>query len=172
MKKKFSLFRTARYYYLRFLRLKGEPRAIARGVSLGIFIGITPTLPLHTVLILVTSPLLRANLVAALLAATVISNPLTFGPQYYLAWLVGDLLLPCHVSWPTIRATLALITGGEATFRESLTAVWHLGSATLLTLQVGGIVLASPAAVATYFWSHWLVRRFRRRRAERHLYSQ
>ncbi len=172
MKKRLNPSRTARYYYLRFLRLKGDPRAIARGVALGTFVGITPTLPLHTIAILVAAPILRANLVAALLAATVVSNPLTFGPQYYASWLIGDMLAPCHVSWNTIQATLGQITGGDLSFQESLAAVWRLGSATLLTLVTGGIVLAAPIAAAAYFWSYRLVRRFQQRRAKRHLYSR
>ncbi len=172
MKKRLSPSRTARYYYLRFLRLKGDPRAIARGVALGTFIGITPTLPLHTVLILISAPLLRANLVAALLAATVVSNPLTFGPQYYASWLIGGWLAPCHVSWDAIQTTLGQITSGSLSFQESLAAVWRLGSATLLTLVTGGIVLAAPIAAAAYFWAYRLVRRFQQRRAKRHLYSQ
>nr|MBF0223243.1 DUF2062 domain-containing protein [Desulfobulbaceae bacterium] len=37
-----------RYYTLKFRRLKAEPASLARGVSLGCIIGISPTLPFHT----------------------------------------------------------------------------------------------------------------------------
>jgi len=40
--KKIEPQRTARYYYLKFIRLKGDPAMLARGVAVGVFIGITP----------------------------------------------------------------------------------------------------------------------------------
>ena len=86
--------RTARYYYLRFIRLKGDPSVLARGVAVGTFIGITPTIPFHTVMALGLSFILRGSKVAALLATFLVSNPLTFFPQYYLSWQIGNWLLP------------------------------------------------------------------------------
>ncbi len=163
--------RTVRYYYLRFLRLKGDPDSIARGVALGVFIGLTPTLPLHTILILIGSPLVRGNLIAALLAATAVSNPLTFFFQYYAAWKLGNLLLPCDISWQTIGDVLTLITSGDASFRASLNAVTHLGGKTLVTLLAGGLLLALPAAIAGYYLSFRLVIKVRKKRSQKHILS-
>jgi uncharacterized protein (DUF2062 family) len=82
---KFQPGRTAKYYYLRFLRLRGKPGELARGVAIGIFVGITPTIPFHTILALILAMILRGSKIAALLATVLVSNPLTFVSQkYYL----------------------------------------------------------------------------------------
>ena len=83
-----SLPRTIKYYALKFKRLRGDPHSLALGTAIGIFIGISPTIPLHTVAIIGAALLLRASTIAALISASVVSNPLTMVPQYYLCWLI------------------------------------------------------------------------------------
>lgn len=160
--------RTARYYYLRFLRLKGDPVTLARGVAIGIFIGITPTLPLHTVLIILFASLLRGNLIAALVSATIISNPLTIVPQYYLSWFVGDLFLPGRLTWDRIRSTLDLILS-DAGLRESLSVLFHLGRDALLVMILGGVLLAIPFTIAGYLLSLRLFEKISAKRREKHI---
>ena len=77
--------RASRYYYLKFIRLRGNPGVLARGVAVGTFVGITPTIPFHTVLALFLAFILRGSKIAALLTSVLISNPLTFLLQYYLS---------------------------------------------------------------------------------------
>ncbi len=71
-------------FYNRFLSLTGKPEEIARAMALGVFIGVTPTIPLHTALVMVSCLIFRQNITAAMLGATIISNPLTI-PLLYLA---------------------------------------------------------------------------------------
>ena len=78
----FTPLRTTRYFVLRFMRLRGSPYSLAMGTALGIFIGITPTIPLHTVAIIGITLLLRVSTLAGLIAGTVVCNPLTLVPQY------------------------------------------------------------------------------------------
>lgn len=167
---KFQPWRTARYYQLKFLRLKGDPESIARGASLGTFIGITPTLPFHTILLLLFCPLFRGNLIAALLAATIVSNPFTFFFQYYFSWIVGKWLFPSSVSWSEIQSLLNFITG-DATFRQSIEAVMHLGKDSILPLVVGGCLLAAPCAALVYFLIRSAIVRFRNKRLKKHILS-
>lgn len=167
---KFQPWRTARYYQLKFLRLKGDPESIARGVGLGAFVGISPTVPFHTIQLLLFCPLLRGNLIAALLAANIVSNPLTFFFQYYFAWMLGKWLLPSSVSWSQIQTQLNYITG-DASFKQSVEALLHLGRSALLTLLVGGWVLALPCAAILYFLSRTAVIKFRNKRRGKHILS-
>ena len=44
-----KLNRLGKYYYLKFIRLKGDPRSLALGTAIGVFVGLTPTIPLHTI---------------------------------------------------------------------------------------------------------------------------
>src|SRR5210317_1471269 len=91
--------RAARYYYLRFIRLRGKPSELARGIAVGTFIGITPTIPFHTILALICASLLRSSKIAAVLATFVVSNPLTFFLQYYFSWKIGTWFTSREHSW-------------------------------------------------------------------------
>jgi uncharacterized protein len=143
--------RALKYHWLKFRRLQGDPRKLALGVAMGIFVGVTPTLPFHTFMILALAPLLRVSLFAAYLGIWV-SNPLTWVPQYILAYEVGQYLLfrgeplriPTHVN---LSAFLDLL--------------WRGG----LALQVGGLIIAVPPTIASYFITLWAVKRYRQRRA-------
>jgi uncharacterized protein (DUF2062 family) len=141
-----------RYYYLRFIRLQGDPREIARGVAIGVFIGITPTIPLHTILILIIAFLLRAGKIAGLLASCVVSNPLTFFFQYFLAWRIGTWLLPYDLSWERIQSVMAVISG-HSNFKTSLDALGKLGGESIMVMLAGGVILALPFTIASYFLS-------------------
>jgi hypothetical protein len=160
--------RAARYYYLRFLRLKDDPVILARGVAIGIFIGITPTLPLHTLLIIFFASILRGNLITALLSATVVSNPFTFVPQYYFSWFAGNLLLPGKLSWERIRTTLDMLLS-DLSFGESLAAITHLGRDAVLVMVLGGILLALPFSLAGYVLSLKLFVKIRNKRRQKHV---
>lgn len=164
---KWDLRRTARYYYLRFKRLQGTPYSLAMGAALGISIGITPTLPLHTVLIVGTTLLLRVNTIAALIAATVVSNPLTFAAQYYLCWKIGDMLLPHRLTWERLQHVLALLK--DAGFVEGIKILSHLSIDALLVMLTGGFILAVPLGIATYFLSYRFFDHIQKKRRQKHL---
>lgn len=162
--------RFIRYYYLKFLRLQGDPREIARGVAVGVFIGITPTIPLHTILILFFAVFLRASKLAGILASCVVSNPLTFFLQYYLSWRIGTALLPYELSWQRIHELMAVISGHTG-FRETLTAISKMGWDAVIVMVGGGAILAFPFSLAGYFLSLYFYQSMRKRkerlRAER-----
>ena len=159
--------RVVRYQLHRFRRLQGSVRSVALGSALGAAIGITPTIPLHTVLILAATLACRSNPIAGILAATVVSNPLTLVPQYWLAWWIGDLLLPGRLTWDRLRATLELIhTEG---LLESLRTLGDMGADALLVMLAGGLVLAVPTGLVTYLFVHRFFVRLRRTRRRAHL---
>jgi len=158
--------RTFKYYYLKFIRLKGEPSVLARGVAVGTFIGITPTIPFHVVLALFFSLLSRGSKVAAVLATFVVSNPVTLLPQYYFSWQIGNWLLPGKHSWEDISGLINLVvTGGR--FNEILTAFSHVSINSLTVLIGGGIVLALPIAVVSYFLSYLFFSTIQKKRLEK-----
>jgi len=160
--------RTVKYYYLRFLRLRGDPRDLALGVATGVFIGITPTIPLHTILVLLLALVLRASKVAGLIASLLVSNPLTFFFQYYFSFRIGTALLQRDPSWNRVRGVLDLVSQ-EAGFWPVLTALGDLGRETLLVLLLGGVVLALPPALVSYFVSYRFFLLVRKRRMKKQL---
>lgn len=160
--------RAARYYYLKLLRLQGDPETLARGVAIGVFVGITPTLPLHTVLALLFSYLLGGNPLAALLAAATISNPFTLVPQYYLCWKVGNWVLPGHLSWHKIRMVMAVVHS-DLGFSESLRSLGRLSTEAVTVLLLGGVILALPTAIIAYPLSRRLFTAIRTKRHQKHV---
>ena len=146
-----KLRRKIRYCYLRLRRLKGDPQKIAWGMSLGVFIGITPTIPFHTILALALAHLLRISRVAAVMGVW-ISNPLTIPPLYYGSFLIGKYLLYPH-------RTLALPQSVD--LREVLKLGWDIN----LALQFGGLILAVPFGIIAYFLTLWSVKRYRQQKS-------
>ncbi len=140
--------RTIRYYLLRFVRLRGSPYSLAMGTALGIFIGISPTIPLHTVAIIGITLALRVSTLAGLIAGTAVCNPLTLVPQYYLCWKVGDLSFPGRLSWERIREILTVLK--ESGFLDSLKSLSHLSTDAILVMLTGGVVIGLPLAVIGY----------------------
>ncbi len=69
-----------------------DKRAIAGGLSLGLFVALTPTIPLQMLLAACGALYFHVNLPIAL-AACWITNPLTAPPFYYAAWRLGKFVL-------------------------------------------------------------------------------
>ncbi len=161
--------RLVRHHYLKLLRLQGEPKVIARGIAVGIFIGITPTIPLHTVLILSLCLLFRASKVAGIMVSIVVSNPLTFSIQYYLSWLVGAVIFPGLLSWQRLQEMMDVLStaSGYEGFKSSLTAISSLGLDAIIVLVVGGTLLAIPFTVLSYYYSLKLFTKLRDKRQDK-----
>jgi uncharacterized protein (TIGR03546 family) len=125
-------------FYNRFISLKGEPGEIAAGMAIGVFVGVTPTIPFHTVAIILLCLLFRQNMTAAILGATCVSNPITI-PLFYLAqYELGRLLL----NYESLKVT----------FNDySLKSIFELGWHILYPLQLGGLLMAVVFTVPAYF---------------------
>jgi uncharacterized protein (DUF2062 family) len=156
--------RRIRYYKLRFLRLKGDPKSIARGVALGTFIGITPTMPLHTIATLLVAPLIRANLIGAFIAGWAACNPLTYFLQYYLSWLIGNALTPYNLSWQRIKTVMDVLLSHGASLQIKLHAISQLGADAVIVMVLGGAVLATPFTIAAYFMTFRFFTKLRQKR--------
>jgi len=158
-----KLKRTLTYYYLRLKRLQGNPRTLALGAGIGAAIGITPTLPFHTVLILATTLLLRANPISAIIAATIVSNPLTFILHYYAAWVLGNLIFPGRLTWMQMKELFFQLKAEGLI--ESLHTFCEVGMSTILVMMTGGLMLAIPLGILFYFAGlHFFVVMQRKRR--------
>ena len=84
--------RLVRYIYIRFIRLRSHPQAIARGLAAGVFAGSYPLFGLQTIIGVAIAATIRGNkLVAA--AGTWISNPLTYVPIYAFNYQIGRWIL-------------------------------------------------------------------------------
>ncbi|MFN2333947.1 MAG: DUF2062 domain-containing protein [Wenzhouxiangellaceae bacterium] len=119
--------------------LNVDEYALARGVAVGLVVGLTPTVGIQTFMMLIASLTFRANFPAAMVVSFV-SNPLTMGPLYYGfnqlgAWLMDRL--------PISHAPVSGLGQGIAS--ETLAMV------------IGSLVIALPAGLIGYvlflfFW--------------------
>ena len=162
--------RIIRSYYLRFICLQGDPEFLARGTAIGVFIGITPTIPLHTVLVIIISYIFRASKIAALLGSFAVSNPITFFFQYYFSWRLGTWLTGKDLSWDQISAVLETLTS-HLGFKTGMSALAGLGWDTIVVMVLGGCVLAFPFALLIYILSLGFFSMVRKRRKKRDLNS-
>jgi uncharacterized protein (DUF2062 family) len=148
-----GLSRAARWL----LGLKGSPESIALGFAVGVFIALTPTVGVQTLLVLVAATLIRMNLPAAYVSIW-ISNPLTTVPIYLFNYWIGTLILwmsaeRSAVGWLTIRGKIAEVGAAQGfwpTIRAGLIAIWDLGLGVAGPLWLGSFVVALAAAVLAY----------------------
>ena len=162
-----NLRRTIRYHFIRLKRLQGSPYSLAMGSAIGAAIAITPTLPFHTVMIVSITLILRVNTIAAMIIGVIISNPLTFIPQYWLSWWIGDFFFPDRLSWTRLKSILEIIQGQG--ILDSAHTLSKLSLDALLVLQSGGLVLAVPFGLVTYFLTYNFFYRLRKKRQQKHL---
>lgn len=163
----FNPKRIFRYYSLRFKRLGGDPHSLAMGTAVGIFIGLTPTFPLHTVAIVFTTLIMRVNTIAGLISATMVSNPLTMAFQYYITWKIGNFFLPDRLTWERLKEVLEIMTNQG--FLDSLRTISNLSADAFMVMMLGGILLALLPTLISYYFSLRFFIKIREKRRQKHL---
>ncbi len=143
-------------------------RGIALGVAIGIFFGLL--IPIAQIPVSAAAAIvLRANLPAAM-GSTLITNPVTFGPIYYLAYKTGAHVIDQPVPDADAEAEIARITQeAHAEARASgdvRPTAWQRIQALGKPL-VAGLALFALAggliAYTTVSFGWWLWRRHKRR---------
>jgi uncharacterized protein (DUF2062 family) len=133
-------------------KLDGDPHYVAMGMAIGVFVGITPTMPFHTVLAVGLAFVFRGSKAAAALGVW-FSNPFT-APLFYLgSYKVGIYLL-----------------GNRAPFNlkyESLLELINLGKDVTIAMIAGGIFLGILPGVVSYFITRKIFRTIRSKRASK-----
>jgi uncharacterized protein (DUF2062 family) len=160
--------RTFRYYYLKFMRLKGDPQSLAWGTAFGTFLGLLPIIPLHTISVLFVTFVTRTSTIAGVLATLVVCNPLTYVPQYYFSIVIGNMITPYNFTWERMKEVLDILLSKPG-LMESMQALGGIGYEAIVVLVVGGSVLALPFSVASYFLSLQLFTRIREKRRKKQL---
>lgn len=130
-------------------QLKGDPNFIASGMAIGIFVGITPTFPFHTILAIGLAYILRASKAAAAIGVW-IGNPLTIPFIYLGSYKTGTLILGTSLPFDAKFTTFTELT--------------KLGFEATIALLTGGVIIGIPFAAASYFITRRLVKKIRSRR--------
>jgi uncharacterized protein (DUF2062 family) len=144
----------------RIWEIEGSPHAVAGGLAVGMFFGISPLWGLKTLLTLSTATVFRLNPLAAFLSLTAHDLltpfvPVTLRLQYDLGYFL--LSHPHH-----LPPKLAM-----ADFHPAELMHWTTFFDAGLPLLVGATVVAIPSTVLTYFGALLLLKRRAERKAPR-----
>ncbi|GIZ53716.1 DUF2062 domain-containing protein [Noviherbaspirillum aridicola] len=134
-------------------------RGVAGGVAVGLFFGIL--VPFMQIFLAAAAAIaLRVNLPVAALC-TLVTNPLTFPPIYYLAYRIGDAVTGSLTALPEVAASLPE-AGLDGWLSQALAWVQSFG----LPLAAGLAILACGSAAIGYGLVQlaWRLRRWRRPR--------
>jgi len=128
--------RQAKLRLVRFVRLRGLPEEIAKGVALGIFIGMTPTFGFQMAIALFFAYLLKENRLAAILGVW-ITNPVTAPFIYAIEYEMGRILM----SLPRVHLPVELTVKAYA----------ELGWDILFPIWVGGVISGLILGTLAYY---------------------
>jgi uncharacterized protein (DUF2062 family) len=135
--------------YKRFLKIRGNPREIALGMALGLFIGMTPVMGLHIATAIPLAALFKWNKISAA-AGVWITNPLTAPVIYPITYMVGKPFLGTYRP-----ISLPQADGLDALFKMLLKApeiFW--------AMTIGGFILGIPLAIIGYFICFFVVEKY------------
>jgi uncharacterized protein len=131
------------------VKVKDTPEALARGLAVGFFFGVSFFWGLQILLAVLASYLVRGNKVVAA-AVTAVSNPLTTLPLYSLCYFVGHLILGGNDKLPDFASI------------HSLQGFLDLGPHFFVTMLVGTTVVGLLGALVVYSSSERLLAAMRR----------
>jgi len=145
-----KLNRLIRYYYLRFIRLRGNPHELALGMSFGIFTGMMPIMPFQMALSVALALLFKGSKITAALG-TWISNPLNWYFLYYYNHKLGAYVLGVQGQQSTMFSSIMMsIRSGEdaMVIAEKIVAAGGFMVASFLT---GGLIMGIMVSLPSYF---------------------
>ena len=137
--------------YQRFIRIRGNPREIALGLALGLFIGFTPTMGAQIVIAVFFASLLKWNKITAIIGVHV-TTPLTAPVIYGLTYWVGAKLM---------GLTHPLNLKGGLDWHHLVNMIDQAPNI-FFALTIGGIVVGLPSAIIGYVASYALVDRYQK----------
>jgi uncharacterized protein (DUF2062 family) len=138
-----------REFVQRVKNLEGDPHYVAMGMAIGVFIGITPTIPFHTVLAVALAFILRGSKAAAALGVW-FSNPVTAPFFYWGSYKVGMYFLGNPVPFDIKY--------------ESVLELLDLGMDVTIAMIAGGVILGILPGIASYFITRKIITSIRLRR--------
>ncbi|RME04263.1 MAG: DUF2062 domain-containing protein [Planctomycetota bacterium] len=154
--------------YVRFiLQLEDTPESIARGVAIGMFVAMTPTVGLQMLIVVFISFFIQLNRLAGIVMVY-ISNPFTLVPIYWLDYLTGAYLFGYElVSWKEFQSIFQLEeTVFYRQFWEFLGNCLSLGAEVLAPMFLGGIFWGAVLGLPLYPLTLYAVRRYQRQKKQ------
>ena len=167
--------RASRYIVHRLRRLPDPAHKISRGIAAGVFTSFTPFFGLHFLIAAVLAWLMRANIVASLLA-TFAGNPLTFPLIAAVSMELGSIILGERVlPLPLVLSSFSdaandLWRNFIAIFTDDHTRWGGLRvffDRVFLPYLVGGFIPGLAAGLASYFLANPVIAAYQKARLAR-----
>ncbi len=130
-------------------KLEGDPTYVAKGMAIGVFIGVTPTIPFHTAIAIALAFIFKASKPAAIVGVW-FGNPVTIPLFYFGSYKVGALLFSLDIS----------VDLKGMPFSEIL----EMGAEVTTAIMCGGIVIGIPFGIAAFFITRFVFHRLQLRR--------
>jgi uncharacterized protein (DUF2062 family) len=157
--------RQIKYYYLKVIRLRGEPHELALGMAFGIFSGMMPIIPFHMVLAITLALFFKTSKITAALG-TWVSNPLSWYFLYYFNYKIGAWILGLSPTNEIFSSIMASIRHGEESMVIA-SKILGAGGTLIAAFLIGGFIMGFATAVPSYFVFLRVFQFIRRWREER-----
>lgn len=144
-----TLLASVQKTYERFLKIRGHPREIALGFALGLFVGMTPFMGLHTIAAVAVAALFKWNKISAAISVW-ITNALTAPLIYGITYLVGARLMGLEKAF-NLKEINSLSAVNELILKTP-EIVW--------AMIVGGVVIGLPLAIIGYYFAFSITSRY------------
>lgn len=140
-RKKTSIFRKVKLFFVRLARARASVTEIAWGAGIGTFISVFPTFGFGMPLVILLSKFFRFNVVAAL-ALSVVSNPFTSPFFMALSYKIGAIILGIKIEFKTENWKVNL-------------------SDTSIAILLGSFILSSIMGILAYFITKFVIIEYR-----------
>ncbi len=157
--------RLIRYYYLRFIRLRGDPHELALGMTFGIFTGMMPIMPFQMALSVFLALIFKGSKITAALG-TWISNPLNWYFLYYFSYKLGAWVLGMKGYGAMFTTIMDMVRSGAESM-DIVHKILESGGLMGAAFLVGGLMMGSVVALPSYFIFLYIFKRIRRWRDSR-----
>ncbi|QSH41792.1 DUF2062 domain-containing protein [Lentisphaerota bacterium ZTH] len=149
------------YYYFKLVKQSGNPEYIARGVSLGFFVGLLIPFGAQIIVVLPLAILFKAAKIPAV-ACTFVTNHVTIFFIYPFQCWVGSYLIARPLTMKAVEHMFK-----EVLEQKTLSSLFALGKEVVISFFAGGFLFGLLLAVPGYVISLYLVKAYRRRKEEK-----
>ena len=152
--------RLIQYYYLRFIRLRGDPHELALGMAFGIFTGMMPIMPFQMALSVALALIFKGSKITAAVG-TWVSNPLNWYFLYYFSYKLGAWILGMEGS-STVFATIMDMVRSDVESMVIVEKILQSGGLMAAAFLLGGVIMGIVVALPSYFVFLYIFKRIRR----------
>ena len=151
--------RLIRYYYLRFIRLRGDPHELALGMTFGVFTGMMPIMPFQMALSVALAIIFKGSKITAAVG-TWISNPLNWYFLYYFSYKLGAWVLGMDGYGAMFNTIMDMVRSGAESM-AIVNKIMESGGLMVAAFLVGGIIMGTAVALPSYFIFLYIFKRIR-----------